>query len=56
MIVLDTNVISEPLKADPDKRVLAWLDDQVAETLCTTAVNYAEQRPQGRERRGALVS
>lgn len=57
MIVLDTNVISEPLKAAPDKRVLAWLDNQVAETLCTTAVNYAELLagvaclPQGRRKR-----
>jgi toxin FitB len=42
MIVLDTCVISEPLKPAPDRRVLAWLDEQAAETLCTTAVNYAE--------------
>ncbi len=42
MIVLDTCVISEPIKPAPDRRVLAWLDDQAAETLCTTAVNYAE--------------
>jgi predicted nucleic acid-binding protein len=30
MILLDTNVISEPLRAAPDARVAAWLDAQPA--------------------------
>ena len=42
MIVLDTNVISEPLKPRPDARVLAWLDAQEAETLYLTATNLSE--------------
>jgi toxin FitB len=42
MIVLDTNVISEPLKPEPERKVLQWLDNQVAETLFITAVSYAE--------------
>ena len=42
MIVLDTCVLSEPLKASPNLQVLAWLDRQVAETLSTTAVTLAE--------------
>ena len=29
MILLDTNVISEPLKASCDKKVLSWIDEQV---------------------------
>ena len=33
MILLDTNVVSEPLLPRPDRKVLAWLDAQVAETL-----------------------
>lgn len=28
MIVLDTNVVSEVQKPNPDKRVMAWLDAQ----------------------------
>ena len=28
MIVLDTNVISELWKVDPDSNVLAWIDAQ----------------------------
>ena len=42
MIVLDTNVISEPLKPAPDPRVLEWLDTQVVETLYLTAISYSE--------------
>src|SRR5437868_6536418 len=42
MIVLDTNVISEPLKPEPSTKVLEWLDNQAAETLYVTAVSYAE--------------
>ncbi|MET3853762.1 type II toxin-antitoxin system VapC family toxin [Rhizobium sp. OAE497] len=42
MIILDTNVISEPMKPDADPKVLAWLDDQAAETLYLTSVNLAE--------------
>jgi hypothetical protein len=42
VIVLDTNVISEPLKLEPERNVLQWLDDQAAETLYITAVSYAE--------------
>jgi len=33
MILLDTNVISEPLRVAPDSRVVAWLDNQPLETL-----------------------
>ncbi len=42
MIVLDTNVVSEPLKSRPDPVVLAWLDAQEPATLYLTTVNLAE--------------
>lgn len=44
MIVLDTNVLSEPLKAMPAQKVVEWLDNQSAETLYITAVSRAELR------------
>jgi hypothetical protein len=44
MIILDTNVLSEPLKSRPDPKVLAWLDAQAAETLFMTTISYAEFR------------
>ena len=44
MIVLDTNVLSEPLKIRPEPKVLAWLDAQGAETLYMSAISYAELR------------
>ena len=44
MIVLDTNVLSEPLKTRPDLKVLAWLDAQAAETLYLSTISYAELR------------
>lgn len=44
MILLDTNVISEPWKPVPDKAVVAWLDAQAIETLFLSAVTIAELR------------
>ena len=44
MILLDTNVISEPWKPEPDEAVVAWLDAQAIETLFISAVSVAELR------------
>jgi len=56
MILLDTNVISEPLRVAPDARVLDWIDAQPIETLYLSAITVAELRggiarmPAGRNR------
>ncbi|MBZ9997624.1 type II toxin-antitoxin system VapC family toxin [Mesorhizobium sp. BH1-1-4] len=56
MILIDTNVISEPWKPAPDPRVIAWLDAQALETLYLSTVTLAELRfgiaamPVGRRR------
>lgn len=42
MIILDTNVVSEPLRPAPDLAVLAWLDAQAPQTLCLTSITLAE--------------
>ena len=42
MIVLDTNVVSEAMKPEPHPAVLAWLNDQAAETLYLSSVTLAE--------------
>jgi predicted nucleic acid-binding protein len=42
MILLDTNVISEPWKPAPDAAVVAWLDAQAIETLFISAISVAE--------------
>jgi toxin FitB len=42
MILLDTNVISEAMKPAPHPPVLAWLNDQAAETLYLSSVTLAE--------------
>ena len=42
MIILDTNVVSEPLKAKPEPAVLAWLDAQAPTTLYLTSITLAE--------------
>ncbi|MDQ2820204.1 MAG: type II toxin-antitoxin system VapC family toxin [Pseudomonadota bacterium] len=42
MIVLDTNVVSEAMKPTPAPAVLAWLNDQAAETLYLSSVTIAE--------------
>lgn len=42
MIVLDTNVLSEIIRAEPDERVMSWLDSLDPATVATTAVTAAE--------------
>lgn len=42
MIILDTNVISEPLKPCPDPAVIRWLDRQSPATLYVTTISQAE--------------
>jgi predicted nucleic acid-binding protein len=56
MILLDTNVVSEPLKASGDVNVLAWIDAQIIETLYLSTISLAELRfgiavlPEGKRR------
>ena len=58
MIILDTNVVSEPMKANGARSAVDWLDRQAAETLYLTAVNLAEllvgveTMPAGKRREG----
>jgi len=60
VIVLDTNVLSELARPDPDAAVLAWVAAQRRAELCTTAISEAELAyglallPKGR-RRDALA-
>lgn len=42
MIILDTNVVSEPMKPNGSASVQAWLDRQAAETLYLTATSLSE--------------
>ena len=44
MILLDTNVISESIKPQPDLNVRAWLDSQAAETIYITTITIAEMK------------
>lgn len=56
MILLDTNVISELWRSEPNANVLSWLDEQLLETLYLSAVTVAELRlglaimPEGKRR------
>jgi predicted nucleic acid-binding protein len=57
MILLDTNVVSEPAKPRPDLRVMRWIDAQVVESLHLSTTVLAEwltgveRLPAGRRRR-----
>lgn len=42
MILLDTNIISELMRAEPNQAVIEWLDEQVAEQLFLSAIAKAE--------------
>ena len=62
MILLDTNVVSEPLRPAPDPRVVEWIDAQPLETLFLSAITVAELRagaallPAGKRRTGLQES
>ena len=59
MIVLDTNVLSALMRAEPDRPVVRWLDRLSAESIWTTSITIFEVRfglevlPAG-ERKAAL--
>ena len=42
MIILDTNVVSELMKPEPDGAVERWTANQASESLYTTSVTQAE--------------
>jgi toxin FitB len=42
LIILDTNVVSEPFRPNPFAAVLEWLNRQSPATLCLTATSLAE--------------
>lgn len=42
MILLDTNVLSEAMRPEPNPAVRGWLDAQAAETLFLSSVTVAE--------------
>ena len=44
MILVDTNVISEPMRKIPEARVIDWIDAQPLETLYLSAITVAELR------------
>lgn len=56
MILLDTNVVSEVMRRQPDANVLLWLSEQSADQLYLTALTVAEIRrglallPEGKRR------
>ena len=58
MIILDTNVVSEPLKPEPNPAVMEWLDAQEPQTLYLSTTSLAELLagiallPAGRRRDG----
>lgn len=42
MILLDTNVVFEPIRRHPDSRMLDWLDAQVIESLHLSTISLAK--------------
>ncbi len=57
MIALDTNVISELMKLEPDARLIHWLDSHPPESVWTTSISVFEisfglhSLPEGRRKR-----
>jgi predicted nucleic acid-binding protein len=44
MLILDTNVVSELMRPEPNARVLAWAQQQPLEALAMTAISMMEIR------------
>lgn len=44
MIILDTNVLSALMQQQPDPQVVAWLDDQPAESIWLSSITLFEAR------------
>jgi predicted nucleic acid-binding protein len=55
--LLDTNIICNPLNPQPSATLIAWLESQADEDLCTCTLNLAEiwsgilELPEGKRRR-----
>lgn len=62
MIIVDTNVLSELMKQQPDARLLEWAQktpsDQIWTTaICVAEINFGLQRlPTGKRRQGLLMA
>jgi toxin FitB len=61
MIVADTNVVSEMMKAQPNAALAHWAEDRPSSTIYTTAITVAEirygiERLPGGKRRSALAA
>lgn len=60
MILLDTNVLSELMRAKPNQQVLAWVDAQPAGKLVICAITVAEilygitRLPEGKRKQSLL--
>ena len=44
MIILDTNVLSALMQQQPDQKLVAWLDDQPAESIWINSITLFEAR------------
>ncbi len=62
MILLDTNVVSELMRAEPDPAVLAWVARQDRDALCTASIVQTEVLygiallPDGRRKSGLAAA
>jgi hypothetical protein len=62
MILLDTNVVSETMRSEPNANVLSWLDAQTSETLLLSSITIAELSfgvsalPEGRRKSRLLLA
>jgi predicted nucleic acid-binding protein len=62
MIILDTNVVSELMRADPAPQVVSWVRDRDRRELRTTVITLAEIRygiarlPDGRRKQALLTA
>jgi hypothetical protein len=62
VILLDTNVVCEAMRPNPDRNVLEWLDAQAAQTLYFSTVSLAElllgiaSLPAGKRRRALAAA
>ena len=62
MIILDSNIISEFMRDEPDPAVVTWLDEQPRASVWTTSINVYEIRaglhamPAGKRRTSRVLT
>ncbi len=55
MILLDTNVLSEPMRAQPAPEAIAWVDAQLSSITVAEILYGSARMPDGKRKQGGSM-